>query len=97
IDEKFDIPSINLTNIPMQVSCTTKVTKEGNEYKAVGETKATFMNFPLPVEIKATFDDAGKIDMDIYVSGIPIPNMGNIVVNFKGLGQKMIEPCFLPD
>jgi tetrahydrodipicolinate N-succinyltransferase len=95
VDEKFKVPQMGGTEVPMKVDCIADMTAIEEGYKAVGETNVSLMGLTLPVNIEAIFDGAGKVDMNIYV--IEVPMMGDITINFKGTGDMIVEPCFLPD
>jgi len=102
VDETFDVSGIpqmadyGIKEVSMKVNCIADMTKEGEEYKATGETTATLMSLlSLPVKIDATFDGINTLNMTIYVSDVP--GKGDLVINFTGVGTTAIDPCFLPD
>ena len=102
VKETFDVSEIpematmGIKEIPMKVDCIADMTKVEAGYKATGETTATLMEIlSLPVSIEAVFDGVGNVNMTIYVS--KVPGKGDLVINFKGFGTTMIDPCFLPD
>jgi len=97
VDEKFNVPEMGNMEVPMKVDCIADMTKDETGYKAVGKTTASMMGMSFPVDIEAIFDGVYKIDMTIYVSGIPMPGMDNLVISFTGVGTTAIDPCFLPD
>ena len=95
INESFKVPLMGDIEVPMNVYCTAGMTKNGTGYKAEGKTTASMMGMSFDVDIEAIFDGVDKVDMTIYVYKIPM--MGDIVINFTGMGTTEIDPCFLPD
>ena len=68
--------------VPMKVDCEAELTQTDDGFYAVGETTAEVYGNICPVKVETTFDDAGNMDMTIYVS--EVPKMGNLVLNFTG-------------
>jgi len=97
VDEKFKVPQMQNMEVPIKVDCISdEMTKEENGYKAEGVTTATLPVLgALPVKIDAVFNN-NNLDMNIHVE-LPAAMGGNTTINFKGLGNMVINPCALPD
>ena len=80
-------------SFPMKVDCIAEFTKVEDGFNAIGETTADVSGTVCPVKVEATFDGAGKIDMNIYVSGVP--DMGNLTINFKGIGESLRDCAWI--
>jgi hypothetical protein len=96
IDEKFKVPQLGNATVPIKVDCIADVTKVENGYKVEGTTTATLSGFSIPVAIDGVFTSLSMLDLNINVE-LPATFGGDVVVNFKGVGNMAIEPCAVID
>ena len=89
INERFYVPQAGV-EAPMKVDCIADVTKVESGYKVAGKTKINAV-IKANITIDGVFNN-NNLDLNILVE---MPDKVNI--NFKGIGNMVIEPCAIID